>query len=122
MTRLIETHRGSKVDGMLEVHAIGGAGPGGAPLAYGISPLPGDGSEIVYLKFHSGNPDEVGVTGVTNESLLAVLIDRLRGFQAGPFSCRENSIALTKLEEALLWLQCRTRERRERGVEGTQVR
>ena len=57
--------------------------------------------------------------GITNEALLAVLIDRMRGFQGGKFACRENAIALTHLEDALMWLQKRTRERMARGVEGT---
>lgn len=33
--------------------------------------------------------------------------------------CRENSLALTKLDEALHWLDARTRDRKRRGVEGT---
>ena len=73
--------------------------------------------------------------GLTNEALLAVLIDRMRGFQGmapvhvtpmsrlathpAPFACRENAIALTHLEEALMWLQKRTLDRVKRGVEGT---
>jgi hypothetical protein len=57
--------------------------------------------------------------GLTNEAVLAVVIDRMRGFQSGPFACRENAIALTKMEEALMWLQKRTRDRLARGVEGT---
>ena len=51
-----------------------------------------------------------------------MLIDRLRGFQAGPFGCRENALALTKLEEAMHWLHHRTRGRMARGVEGTHER
>lgn len=61
----------------------------------------------------------VGANGFTNESLLAVLMDRMRGFQSGPFKCRENALALTHLEEAMMWLQSRTRARMARGVEGT---
>lgn len=53
------------------------------------------------------------------EALLAVVIDRLRGFQSGPYGCRENAVALTKIEEATMWLQKRTRDRMARGVEGT---
>lgn len=37
----------------------------------------------------------------------------------GPFACHENAQALTKCEEALLWLQKRTHDRMRRGVEGT---
>lgn len=49
----------------------------------------------------------------------AIVIDRLRSFQSGPFSCRENALALTKCEEAMQWLHSRTLERMRRGVEGT---
>jgi len=56
---------------------------------------------------------------LSQEALLAVIIDRLQCFQAGPYKCRENAIALTHLEDAMHWLQHRTRERMARGVEGT---
>jgi hypothetical protein len=46
-------------------------------------------------------------------------IDRLQSFQSGDFACRENALALTKLEEALHWLDHRTKDRQRRGVEGT---
>jgi hypothetical protein len=72
-----------------------------------------------HILFQNGPIKEVGVNGVTQEALLAITIDRLRSFQDGPFRCRENAIALTHCEEALMWLQRRTRERIKRGVEGT---
>jgi hypothetical protein len=56
--------------------------------------------------------------GTTNEEVLAVLIDRLRTM-GEKLPCRENSIAITKCEEALMWLNKRTAERKARGVEGT---
>ena len=62
----------------------------------------------------------MGVNGLSNEALLAILIDRMHGFCEGPFPCRENSIARTHLEEAMMWLQKRTRDRVQRGVEGQQ--
>lgn len=55
--------------------------------------------------------------GTTNEEVLRVLIDRLKGL-GQKFPCRQNAIAITKLEEALMWLDNRTAERRARGVEG----
>lgn len=64
---------------------------------------------------------EHGCNGVTDMSLLAILIDRLRCFQNGEFACRENEIALTKLEEALHWLRHRTIERLHRGVDGKNI-
>jgi hypothetical protein len=69
--------------------------------------------------FQNGPINEKGVNGVTQEALLAIVIDRLRSFQAGAYACRENAIALTKCEEALHWLHHRTRARMNRGVEGT---
>lgn len=72
--------------------------------------------------FQNGPIKEFGVNGITQEALLAIVIDRLRGFQSGPFACRDNAIALTHIEEALMWLQRRTRERIKRGVEGTNVK
>ncbi len=69
--------------------------------------------------FQNGPIKEFGINGVTQEALLAIIIDRLRSFQAGPFSGRENAIALTHCEDALMWLQRRTRARIARGVEGT---
>lgn len=71
------------------------------------------------INFQRGPVKEAGKNGIHNEDLLAIVIDRLRGFQGGSFKCRENAIAITKLEEALHWLNNRTAERRRRGVEGT---
>ncbi len=74
------------------------------------------------IKFQDGPIKEFGVNGVMNEDLIAIVIDRMRGFQSGDFACRDNAIALTKLEEALMWLRNRTNEREARGVEGTNVK
>lgn len=58
--------------------------------------------------------------GTTNEEVLAVLIDRLNFLQA-KFPCRENAIAITHIETALLFLNSRTANRKARGVEGKQL-
>jgi len=71
------------------------------------------------ILFQNGPIPESGVNGITQEALLAILAHRLSGFQSGPFACRENAIALTHIESALLWLQKRTNDRVLRGVEGT---
>ncbi len=55
--------------------------------------------------------------GTTNEALLEVLIDRLK-YLNSKFPCRENSTAITKLEEGLMWLEKRTADRKKRNVEG----
>jgi len=74
------------------------------------------------VKFQNGPIKEAGVNGVMNEDLIAIVIDRMRGFQSGDFACRDNALALTKLEEALMWLRNRTNEREARGVEGTHIK
>jgi len=74
---------------------------------------------LAKILFQNGPIKEFGVNGLTHETLLAIVIDRLRSFQEGPFKCRENEIALTHIEEALMWLQRRTVARIKRGVEGT---
>lgn len=56
--------------------------------------------------------------GTTNEEVLKMLINRLM-FLANKLPSRATSIAITKCEEALMWLEKRTRDRQERGVEGT---
>jgi hypothetical protein len=75
--------------------------------------------EFASVSFQKGPVQEHGVNGCFQEDLIAICIDRLRSFQAGDFACRENALALTKLEEALHWLNHRTRDRQHRGVEGT---
>ncbi len=65
-----------------------------------------------------GSTEMVLVTdGTTNEELLRVLIDRIHELNK-KFMCRENSLAITKLQEGLMWLEERTRNRITRGVEG----
>ena len=80
---------------------------------------PGDGSAYVRIKFQAGPLQEVGVNGCSIEDVIDVLTTRLEGFQRGPFKCRENALAITKLEEAKLWLLYRTSKRQRQGVEGT---
>lgn len=65
-------------------------------------------------KFLADGPE---VPGTTNEEVLACLIDRMNYLNTA-FPCRENALAITKLEEALMWLNKRTQNRIERGVEG----
>ena len=59
--------------------------------------------------------------GTTNEEVLRVLIDRLNVMNE-KFPCRENSIALTHIDTALLWLEKRTADRKARGVEGKHLK
>lgn len=115
----------------LRVEALDELGPGGANHLYAITGFDTGKNESIaesdyspfngtLIAFQKGPLKEAGdVNGITAESLLAIVADRLRSFQAGPFSCRENSLALTKVEEAMHWLNHQTLDRMARGVLGT---
>lgn len=75
------------------------------------------GASVQHLNFQRGPVKEAGLNGATNEAMLAILVHRLQ-FLNGKFPCRENSLAITKLQEAQMWLNARTADRQARGVEG----
>ena len=79
--------------------------------------------DVVFAEIHfqEGPIKEVGINGVNNEDLIAMVIARLSSFQNSEYSCKENAMAITKLEEAALWLRARTIGREKRAVEGTSI-
>jgi len=98
-------------------------GQGGACHKYDIeregAADPGSAQDtFASIRFQDGPVKEHGVNGCHQEDLILIVIDRLQSFQAGAYRCRENALALTKLEEALHWLYHRTQDRESRGVEG----
>lgn len=95
--------------------------PANDTLTISVIDEPGSGGahHIYRIQFQNGPINQVGVNGLTHEVLLAIIADRLRWFQIGPYACRENALALTMIEEAQHWLAHRTRARMARGVEGT---
>lgn len=114
--RMLTEHKVNPANDKIDILVMDEPGPGGANHQYVVEmPVGPD----VYVSFQNGPIGEVGVNGITHEVLLAIVIDRLRAFQRGAFSCRENALALTKLEESMHWLHHRTRQRMDRGVEGT---
>lgn len=74
------------------------------------------------IDFQNGPIREIGVNGVADGDLIAIVIDRMCGFQSGDYACDENQHALAHLESALEALQERTDKREARGVEGTNVK
>jgi len=64
---------------------------------------------------------ENGVNGCQVETLIEAAKEIISGLNK-KCPCRENSLAITKLEEALHWLEARTRNRISRGVEGTELK
>lgn len=67
--------------------------------------------------------DEQGLrlnpNGAFVETVIQIAIDRLEFYNNSKFRCRENSLAITKLEEAIHWLNARTSRREQQGIEGT---
>lgn len=116
--RELNEHKVNPANDTLSVTVLDQPGQGNACHEYEISHPD---MEPTKISFQNGpiNEDGNGVNGLTHEVLLAIVADRLRGFQQGPYSCKANACALTHIEEAQHWLQQRTLERMRRGVEGT---
>jgi|SRR5262245_14698652 len=80
----------------------------------------GTGLSIVWQNGPLGRgPDRKPPNGAFVETVLAAVLQRIQFYQEGQFKCRENALAITKIEEALMWLNKRTRDREARQVEGT---
>ena len=65
----------------------------------------------------NGPIKEHGVNGCQVDTVIAAAKLILEGLNEN-FPCRENSMVITKLDEALMWLDKRKKDREERGVEG----
>lgn len=122
--REVTSHKVSGLNDSLRVVVLDEPGPGGACHEYAVDWSVGSSREgqlrvRLRIPFQTGPVTEAGVNGISNETLLAIVEDRLKCFQSGSHPCRENALALTHLQEALHWLHHRTRERAARGVEGT---
>ena len=117
--RELTEHKVNPANDTLKALVLDEPGQGGAHHQY-IVEMP-SGGPSTYISFQNGpiSADGNGVNGLTHEVLLAIVADRLRSFQKGPYSCKANACALTHIEEAQHWLQQRTIERMRRGVEGT---
>lgn len=130
--RIIEDHKVNPANDTLTLAAIDEPGSGGANHLYMVTGFNSQsnpscpwqaahGAPAVHSRilFQNGPIAEAGVNGLTHEVLLAILADRLRGFQAGPYHSADNAEALACIEQAQAALQRRTRSRMARGVEGT---
>lgn len=118
---IITTHKSNECNEAIELSADERDDQnGGASHAYKVVIECKDGvAEEQVIEFQRGPIKEVGTNGLTHEVLLAILIDRLAGFQLGAFACSENGDALAHLEMALQSMHDRTYKRVARGVEGT---
>ena len=123
MVRELTSHKVNGLNEALRIVLLDESGAGGAnhlyEIGWGYGPESMGDTNPTVISFQNGPIAEAGVNGISQEALLAIVEDRLRSFQAGPYACRENALALTHIQEAMHWLHHRTRERMQRGVEGT---
>lgn len=114
--RVIDFHKVQPTD--LDVVAVDTPNLSGIHHRYTVQ-APNALVPLAFLNFQNCPKCDAGVNGITKESLIAICIDQLTALQAGPFPCCENETALEHLQLALKALNDRTRDRLQRGVEGT---
>ena len=68
-------------------------------------------------KIQCGPIKVVGVNGCQIDDVIKFARDFISRLNM-EFPCRENSLVITKLEEAEMWLNRRKQDREKRGVEG----
>lgn len=74
---------------------------------------------LTTVQFQNGaRRENDSIHGVIDSDLLEIVLDRMKSFQEGPFRSRENAIVITKLEEAIMWMNRRVEDRIERNVLG----
>lgn len=79
-------------------------------------------SGTTVIRFCKGNKADQNVPrqeGFFTETLIAVAKKYLEENNVGELGTRETSMAITKLDEALMWIQKRADDRKARGVQGT---
>lgn len=83
----------------------------------------GTGIQIIWQNGPLGRgADRLAPNGAFVEGVIQAALGRLQHYQGTKFKCRENALAITKLEEALHWCQHRTADRERREVEGTHAK
>lgn len=111
------TMRIQKQDNLNDVYFEDVEGPGGGRHYYQVVR---DDELLCGVQFQNGpRGEENSIPGVLEGDLLEIVRHRLQCFQKGPFATRDNACALTHIEEALMWLNKRQADRKERGVLGT---
>lgn len=109
-----------KRENLNDVFICDEAGNGGANHKYSISSADEPADVYAVIQFQNGArklPESIH--GVLDTDLLEIVRHRLQAFQKGQFATRENAVALTHIEEALLWMNKRVEDRIERNVLGT---
>ena len=80
-----------------------------------------DDENVITFKIQNGAIKENGVNGCQIDTMLEAVKLIVEGLNK-KFPCKENAMAITKMDEGLMWMRERTRERTIRGVEGKEER
>ena len=72
----------------------------------------------ISFTIQNGPVKEVGVNGCQIDTIVEAAKTIIEGLNKN-FPSRENAMAITKLDECLMWLDKRTKDREKRQVEGT---
>lgn len=125
MEKLITIQKREKLN---DVYAVDEVGAGGANNEYIIvksgcyieDGYVADNNLMCSIQLQRGpRTNESSISGVIDSDLLEIVRHRSQCFQAGLFASRDNAVALTHIEEALMWLNRRVEDRIERNVLGT---
>lgn len=79
----------------------------------------GDGAIISFCKGDKNNEETLRQEGFFTETLIQVAKQYLESVNKGEMATRETSMAITKLDEALMWIQKRAEDRQKRNVQTT---
>ena len=78
-----------------------------------------NGEIVLDIKFQTGGTASTERNGIFIEDLLIIAQTKLNEYNK-QLPCRENQLAMDKIDEAILWLTYRKAEREHRGVYGTE--
>lgn len=79
----------------------------------------GSGIDIVFCKGNKEDESALRQEGVFTETLIQVAKQYLESVNVGAMATRETSMVITKLDEALMWIDKRSNDRKLREVQAT---
>jgi hypothetical protein len=92
---------------------------------YSITAIGGDqpGIDVLHhINFQKLPVHSVGVNGISDEALLAIVLDRLQFFQEQTeYECTENALAIEHIKSAIGYYKIRQDRRKSQGIQDSMV-
>ncbi len=79
----------------------------------------GAGMLLLFCKGNKENHEALRQEGVFTETLIQAAKQYLESVNVGEMATRETAMVITKLDEALMWIDKRSNDRKLRGVQNT---